>query len=208
MKRIMKWTLACALSLALIVAGISWAILRPGAPQTVTSAASAGAVSNQAVPVSFKLPPDCSFQPTGAVIAASDARPVASFAAVPSGLSDAVSVEFPPCGQAQELAHPPQPDAGVAGVSFRILSIVRYQGTLGTVYVETTRPSSVALSRGVFLGDPGATLPDGSVTQVLQDVGSSPGEEVQWLKNGLVISVAGDLPSSQLEQMAASVAVR
>jgi hypothetical protein len=67
------------------------------------------------------------------------------------------------------------------------------------------RPSPVALSRGLNLGDPGGALPDGSNVQVVQNVDSSPSTEVQWLTNGLVIDVAGDLPVDQLKQLAAKV---
>jgi len=57
-------------------------------------------------------------------------------------------------------------------VSFRVLGVVRYGGTDGTVLVSTARASAAALLRTLDLGAAAGTLPDGSA--IFTETGFSP----------------------------------
>lgn len=157
------------------------------------------------IPMVLMLPPDCTFKalttsrPQGAVAATLDQ--------VPADLSQSAGVVYTPCSVPVRANPPVTPDANVAGISFHIISGARYVGTAGTVYTAVDIPSAGALSRGLNLGSPAGTLPDGTPLYVLNTAESSPSTMVQWMHGGMVITVAGDLSPARLEALADSISV-
>jgi hypothetical protein len=160
----------------------------------------------QQIPMVVMLPPDCTFQtlttsrPHGAVAAVLDQ--------IPTDLGQSVGVEYTPCSTPVRANAPAQPDPNVVGISFHIISAVRYVGSAGTVYATVDVPSAGALSRGLNLGSRVGTRPDGTALYLLNAIGSSPSTMVQWMHGGMVITVAGDLPPARLEVLADGVSVR
>jgi predicted metalloprotease with PDZ domain len=88
---------------------------------------------------------------------------------------------------------------------YDVLGVVRYEGTSGTVYVLTVRPSAGVLSRGLDLGMPLGTRSDSASLSVWRSPGESPSATVQYFRNGLIIQIAGDLPIEQLKALADTV---
>jgi hypothetical protein len=84
---------------------------------------------------------------------------------------------------------------------------IRYTGSLGTVLVSTTRPSAAVLSYRLDMGNPVGTLPDSTTAYAV--VGMQPQNQIRWLKDGLLITVASDDVSlSELKTLAAQLSMR
>lgn len=194
----------------LTVAALWLTILHPGSPQAVGTAANTH-VDTPSLLVSSMFPPqvaDCPLPVSSGDIKAEDGRTVAQLASAPPNLSQSVAATFPPCAATGPSAQAPVQAADVAGLSFRILSVVRYQGSTDAVLVSAARPSTAALGRKLILGTATeGTLPDQSTTWALS--GLQPANQVRWMKDGLIITVASDtLSLDQLQALASTVVVR
>lgn len=134
----------------------------------------------------------------GATITAQDGRPVAQFLHTPPGLANAVSAEIPN-----------NVPVAVSVVAWQILSSIRYQGGAHTVYVTTARPSAAAAPPGsiMTLGNASFQLPDGSTAWTKGGLVDTMPNEVRWLRNGLIITVGGNLTVDELKTLAAQVTV-
>lgn len=91
-----------------------------------------------------------------------------------------------------------------------MLGIVRYQGPSGTLYVSTVRPDGLAMSKGLYLGNPAGALPSGTPTFAFQGIGDNTAVTMlRWYDNGLVIDlVSADLSLDQLQAIAGNVALK
>lgn len=150
------------------------------------------------------IPPDQSAfvaQQVSKPVVASDGRPVAQFATPPSGL------------QVFAVYIPPEVHALSPGeVAFVHLGSVRYTVNGHPVFVTTYRPSPAAAQRIFSLGNQTVHLKNGSTAWIKTGLtpegrGGATNEVVQ-VRNGLLITVASDLPVDQLQTMAADVVVR
>lgn len=194
----------------LAVAALWVMVLHPGSSQPVGSAAGPAGSSASSIPVGSMLPPnvpDCAPRILHSPITAPDGRVVARLSSVPSALSQSVAATFPPCAVPSRAPSVPQAPAAER-IAFQILSVIQYQGSEGAVFVTTARPSTAALGQGLDLGNPAGALPDGSSAWTIQVAGDSPQNHVRWLKDGLIITVAGDLPVDRLKALAANVVVK
>lgn len=209
-------SLVFALGSCFLVAAASLALVMHVVPRSTAGAASPSRASMPQTaprPGSFlvgpMLPPaqECAFQPVLGRVQAPQGQRVAQLSQVPGGLSQTVSVEFPPCNAGVKVTNVPTPEPDVAGVSFRILSVVRYQGSEGTVYIITVSPSARAVERGFALGAEAGVLPDGTSMQSVQLSSQSPSTMVQWFEDGRIIQVAADLSIDQLKVLANAVTV-
>jgi hypothetical protein len=64
------------------------------------------------------------------------------------------------------------------------------------------------MSQGLNLGDSAGTLPDGSrLTHLTGDGTAASPNQVRWLKNGLIITVAGNLALDGLDALAEQVSL-
>jgi hypothetical protein len=136
---------------------------------------------------------------SGSTIAAADGRTIAQFTQVPPILSQKVSAEIP---------YNEPVDASRVG--WQILSSVRYQGNGHTVYVTTARPTQAAAPPGsqMILGNSSFQLPDRSTAWEMTGDPTVMANEVRWFKNGLIVTVGGDLSIEELKGLAASVALK
>ncbi len=194
----------------LALAALWWMLLHPGSSQPVGRAAAGSASSDPPLQVGPMLPPatpDCAPRPISSPINAPDGRPVAQLSRVPSTLSQSVAATFPPCAVPRRAPSVPQAPESER-ISFRILTVVRYEGSEGTVFVSTVRPSPAALSQGLDLGNPAGTLPDGCPAWSIGVTGECAQNHVRWLKDGLIITVASDMSVDRLKALAADVVLK
>lgn len=198
-------------TLALGVLGAITYLARSGPASTARSSTFAAPSPRSAAPPSapappLVAPPPALLPPNGAVsyrsissgvpITAPDNRPVAALSRVPATLSQSTGFVFP------GSAHPV--DTG-SRPSYQVLSVVRYSGEGGTLSISTSRPSASAL-QGLQLGNSSIQLPDGTVAWIAPSGPS--GVQMRWLKQGLIVTLTGSLPSSELKRLAPDVVVR
>ncbi len=136
-------------------------------------------------------------QPVGTVITAPDKRPVAQLAAPPADIGQEMAVYFPATAATTDPAT----------VSFQILASVRYRGDGHTVLVTTARPSGAAAQTPVALGNP-IKLADSSTAWSMTGVPSDTPNQVVFLRDDLIITVAGDLPIRSLQELAAQIVIK
>lgn len=137
-------------------------------------------------------------QPAKAVITAPDKRPVAQFAAPPVDLAQGLAVNFPHSR--------PEQDSTI--VAFAILASVRYTGNGQTVLVTTARPSSAAAQQPISLGNQTIKLDDGSTAWAMTGIPTDTPNQVVFLRNDLIITVASDLPINVLRDLAGQVIIK
>lgn len=170
-------------------------------PDAIATATTAAAYANMpGPPPPVLIPPGpTTYSPAtaGTTVRATDGRPVAQLATVPSSLSQSVATAF-------LTSQPPDP----AIIAYQMLSVVRYEGQAQTVYVSTARPTAAALASNTALGENPVRLPDGSVAWSMIGMPGTGQYQVRWLSNGLVVSVIGNETVAQLEALAAQVVVR
>ena len=135
--------------------------------------------------------------PANAPIAAPDRRPVAQLKEVPDDLAN-VAANFPfgvTVGDADRIA-------------FRVLASVRYEGTAGRVLVTTADPSPAALERQLLLGSQTVQLADGSMAWITTGMPRPAPNRVVSVRDGLIITGAGDVPIERLQALVENIVVR
>lgn len=153
--------------------------------------------------------PDCTPHPTSAAVVPPDSRRVGRLSPVPAGLTQTVSVTFPPCDVPKVAPMSQTPPS--EQVSFRVLSQVQYSGSEGTLTVVTAVPSSAAISDGLNLGNRAGNLPDGTPLWSMQfanDGTNFPVNHIEWFEGGHIVELASDMPLDSLESLAANVVVK
>ena len=153
----------------------------------------------------------CAPRTTAVPITAPDGRRFAQLDPVPSGLADSVSVVFTPC-QPRPPSHrpvPTLPPSPYAWESIRTLSVVRYQGSEGALEVITGQATAEGMRRGLYLGNPAGTLADGSrAFDLVCSGGCAHRDNIRWLKDGLIVSISGDMSVDRLKEIAANVTLK
>ncbi len=128
-------------------------------------------------------------------IARSDGATVAQLATIPNGM-DTV-----------ETFLPEQQPARGGIVSFDILATIRYSGGKQVIYVSTVRPSPLAAAQPLGLGNQTVQLADGSVAWADSGLPGGVPNRIVLAKDGLLISVEGNLPLNMLKSMLASLVI-
>lgn len=165
---------------------------------------------DHALPVLFPFPPNCTFQQLTLPLMAPAGAATAVLAHVPSDLSQTAGVEYTPCSK-PILRREPTTHIGPDDISFHIVSVTRYAGAAGTVYITLDTPSPGAVSRGLYLGTPSGVLSDGARLYAMNTSGPPglPTTFVQWMRGGMIVTVSSaELPTSRLVTIAGSVDVR
>lgn len=136
--------------------------------------------------------------PSGEPIPPLDDHPIAQFDEPPAGFDRAVSVNFP------ELKKAPDDSE----IVFWVLASTKYSGERGTILVTTSRPSSAAASRTMVLGTQAVTLSNGVTawTATETNTGAFP-SQVAFVQDDLIVTIAGDLPIGELQELAGDVVV-
>lgn len=164
-------------------------------------------------PPPLLLPPDTQYTPiqAGTRVVNPDGRPVAQLATIPANLQGSVAVKIN-----AHAGEPGDPVNSSTAVVYEILSSVRYSGDSQIVMVTTSRASATAEAneaKGMSLGNQRVTLSDGTAAYVSAlpqwqkgDVLITQGKtQVVWQKDGLLVTVAGDLPTDDLVALASQV---
>jgi hypothetical protein len=216
----LKRTLSVAFLVANMVVAALWVtVLHPGSQTIIGKAASSSmdspivtAPSSSAFFVGNELPPPeagCVFSPSSEAVKGPSGQPAAHLTRIPSDFSESIGATFPPCGS---LRRAPEAlvQAALTAPGVRILSVVQYTGTSGSLLIATLRPNAAALRKGLYLGNTSGSLPDGTPTFSLQG-GNTNGEPqmnaLRWYQNGLIIDVMGsNLSIERLRTLAATVA--
>ncbi len=211
------------------IAALWVAILHPGSPTVVGRASSYPVATHHPFSAQFRHSQSASVPPLavplmlvpgsvqyapqiiGAAVIAPHGIRVAQLASVPQDLAGSMGAVFPSTtspvnAPGRAPIAPRSPD--LVGLSFSILSVIRYEGSGGTVFVSTGRPSAAAMSRGLGLGSDLYKLPDGSSAWTIQSMDPSSLNQVRWESNGLIITIASDLPIARLEALAETAIVR
>ncbi len=136
-------------------------------------------------------------QPAGEGIIAPDHRPVAQLLAPPADLAQSLAVNFPDGPS----------EASSATISYSILASVRYGGNGHTLLVTTARPSRAAAQQPTVLGNQTIKLRDGTTAWVTTGIPTDTPNQVVFLRDDLIITVAGDLPISSLAELAEQVII-
>jgi hypothetical protein len=139
-----------------------------------------------------------------APITAPDGRRIAQLDPIPQDLSGSVSAVFTPCEPNRPSRIVPTPPVSpYEWETVRILSIVLYKGGAGSVELITGQATSEGMRRGLYLGNPAGTLSDGtSVFDLACTGGCAHGDNIRWLRDGLIVSLSGDMPVEQLKAIA------
>lgn len=127
-----------------------------------------------------------------------DDRPVAYLAQQPSGLTQAMAVNFP------DIIDWSSPDS----VEFSVLASVRYSGSGHIVLVTTARPSPEAARLPWVLGDGTIQLADGSSAWVSTNQPGETPNRLVMLRDDLIITVASDLPIETVQELVSQIVVK
>jgi hypothetical protein len=127
-----------------------------------------------------------------------DDRPVAYLAQQPSGLTQAMAVNFP------DIIDWSSPDS----VEFSVLASVRYSGSGHIVLVTTARPSPEAARLPWVLGDETIQLADGSSAWVSTNQPGETPNRLVMLRDDLIITVASDLPIETVQELVSQIVVK
>lgn len=151
------------------------------------------------------LPPaggDCTFRSSRIGSSAPDGSSFGRLNRVLAGLSDFIGALFPPCNvpRVQIPSDPLSP-------TMRVVTVMQYRGSDGTLDVATLRPNDAALRQGMYLGQAAGALPDGTRMYALQGRGDGmPLSMLRWSERGIVIDLESeDLPLSALKLAALDV---
>jgi len=94
-------------------------------------------------------------------------------------------------------------------VAFTVLSSLEY--TLGNkqhVLVTTARPSAAATQRALSLGNDAVPLPNGVTGWLTTGISGQEPNQIAFAQDGLIVTLAGDVPVGLLRGLAAQVVVR
>lgn len=163
-------------------------------------------LSPDRIPVGIMLPPDCSFQATTTVPQVPAGAALASLNPVPSDIGQSMAVAFTPCSSSPQAQAPAVQPPDVTGISFHVVSVMRYQGSGGTVYLEVIKPSDAAWQHALQLGGDAGTRADGTPLFSMMSA-ASPSNGVEWRHGDLLIQVSSDLPLDRLKALANGVTV-
>jgi len=92
-------------------------------------------------------------------------------------------------------------------VSFDILATIRYSGSGQVIYVSTVRPSPLAVTQSLGLGNQTVQLTDGSVAWTDSGLPGGVPNRIVLAKDGLLISFHGDQPLDILKDMLTSLII-
>lgn len=126
----------------------------------------------------------------------------------PTGNSVAQFKEMPAGLQAVAVHFPTPSSLPAEDLYFTILASIRYTGDGRIVMVSTARPSPAAAQQPMLLGNSTINLADGSTAWVNENMPRETPTSVVTVKNDLIITVAGNLSTDELTNLAGQVVIR
>jgi hypothetical protein len=132
-------------------------------------------------------------------ITAPDGRPVAQLTLQPANLAQELLVSLP------EGSEKTEPESETY---YEVLASIQYIGKEQAVVVSTARPSPTAAKQANALGDKTVKLADGKTAWIIEEspIMNMP-NRVVWVEDGLIITVAGNLPIDELMKLATDVVI-
>lgn len=100
---------------------------------------------------------------------------------------------------------PTQTQADSGKVFFAVLGHVRYRGQNRELQVTTFQPSAAAARHSLLLGNSTLRLADGTTAWFPAEPVASGPNRLAFVRDGLIVAVAGNLPLDQLLALAATV---
>lgn len=97
--------------------------------------------------------------------------------------------------------------AGPDTVAFTVLSSLEYTVGKHRVFVTTTRPSAAAAQQKLNLGSDPVGLANGTTAYASSGIPGAAPNQLVFVQEGLIITIAGDLPLSALKGLANRVVV-
>lgn len=97
--------------------------------------------------------------------------------------------------------------AGPDTVAFTVLSSLEYTVGNHRVFVTTTRPSAAATQQKLNLGNEPVGLANGTTGYATTGIPGAATNQIVFAQDGLIITIAGDLPLSALKGLANRVVV-
>ena len=151
------------------------------------------------VPPRLAPPASVAYTPlsAGMTIVSPSGHPVAQLAPVPADLGQPVSVYLP---QFIPMA--------ADRVSYEIVGSVRYVGSGHTVVVSTAMASPKAAQIPTLLGGSSTQLADGTPAWVDARPKDNVPDQLTFVRDGLIVTVAGDLPAEALRGLADHVVLK
>jgi hypothetical protein len=131
-----------------------------------------------------------------APIVADDGRPIAQLRQSPVEFAEFVEVYLPEMKPWED----PETEA------YAVLVSVRYVGSGGTVLVTTAQPSPGALRLMATPGEQAIQLGE-TEAWLSTDMGGDFPNRVLFIQEDLIVTVAGDMPSQKLQDLAEQVAI-
>ncbi len=130
-------------------------------------------------------------------IASPDGRPVAQLSDPPTEVAGSIYVDFP------DIANSAEEKRG-----FVVLASVKYSGDKGTIIVSTSRPTLAMSPLRVALGDQEIQLKDGATAWLTVQVSGDFPNRVVFVRDNLIITIAGDLSVDDILKMATQVTIK
>lgn len=131
-------------------------------------------------------------------VTSDDTRPVAQFAQIPATVGQDIAVDFP--------QHQP-PDESIS-IWFEILASVRYTGNGHVIHITTSRPSPATANTLMGFGNRTVTLGGGDKAWVNAGLPGKVPNQLVMLKGDLIITIAGDLSTDDLQTLATAVNIQ
>lgn len=150
----------------------------------------------EALPPLLAPPDQEAYVPHGQGQPIISSNPVAYLTAIPSWSTEESLSLIPETG-----------NRSPAMVEFVVYSAVKYTGGGNTILVTASEPSPGANSDGLILGEKVTRLSNGKTAWISTKPGETP-NVVITRENNLVITVAGNLPASEVEEYATEVVVQ
>lgn len=164
-------------------------------------AVSAGQTKPEAPPP-LLAPPDTTgyeqLSSGAAPITAKDNRRIAQFRQTPAEYAGPVEVYLPQISGWEDKTVE----------AYAVLASVRYSGSGHTVLVTTAQPSPGAMRREVVLGDQMIQLAGSTKAWLSTDMGGEFPNRILFSQDGLLVTVASDLPPATLQELAALVELK
>ena len=131
-----------------------------------------------------------------APVVADDGRPIAQLRQPPAEFAESVEVYLP------EMKPWEDPEAE----AYAVLASVRYVGSEGAVLVTTAQPSPGALRLMAAPGEQALQLRE-TEAWLSTDMGGDFPNRVLFVREDLIVTVAGDLPPEKLQELAEQVVI-
>jgi hypothetical protein len=180
-----------------VVTGAASSIINVYNPETPPGEGELPIVAPRLIPPDDVV--DYEMWPSGEKIVAPDDRPIAQIVNVSSKFAQTV--------QTVSVTLPDIQTTRADKIGYSILSSVRYEGNGHIILVTTARPSPAAAQAETVFGSQTLQLTDGSAAWAVTGLLDEPPNQIVFVRDNLIITVASDLSIDDLQALAKHVIV-